>query len=92
MLLFSIDPLRIVGRLALPGTPYGMAMDASSGTLWVTLTARNTVVGIDVRTDRPRVIASYPTVQQPNTVAVAPGSDVLWITGTSGGMLQRISR
>jgi DNA-binding beta-propeller fold protein YncE len=92
LLLFSVSPLRQVGRLALPGTPYGMAMDSSTGTLWVTLTARNQVVGIDVRTDRPRVIASYPTVRQPNTVAVSRGSDVLWITGTADGMVQRISR
>lgn len=92
LLLFTIAPLRMVGRLALPGTPYGMAMDVTTGTLWVTLTARNQVVGIDVRTDRPRVIASYPTVRQPNTVAVSRGSDVLWITGTAEGMVQRISR
>lgn len=92
LLLFTVSPLRPVGRLALPGTPYGMAMDSSTGTLWVTLTARNQVVGIDVRTDRPRLIASYPTVRQPNTVAVSPGSDVLWITGTTDGMVQRISR
>jgi DNA-binding beta-propeller fold protein YncE len=92
LLLFTISPLRVVGRLALPGTPYGMAMDATTGTLWVTLTARNQVLGIDVRTDRPQVIATYPTVRQPNTVAVSRGSDVLWITGTAAGMVQRISR
>jgi DNA-binding beta-propeller fold protein YncE len=92
LLLFAVNPLRPVGRLALPGTPYGMAMDPATGTLWVTLTARNQVVGIDVRTDRPRVIATYPTVRQPNTVAVSRGSDVLWITGTAEGMVQRISR
>jgi DNA-binding beta-propeller fold protein YncE len=92
LLLFSTDPLRAVGRLPLPGAPYGMAMDRSTGTLWVTLTARNQVVGIDVRGDRPRMIATYPTVQQPYTVAVSPGSDVLWITGKAGGVVQRISR
>jgi DNA-binding beta-propeller fold protein YncE len=80
-----------VTRLALPGTPYGMAMDVASGTLWVTLTARNRVVGIDVRTDQPRIIASYATVQQPNTVAVAPGGHALWVTGTAAGVLQRIA-
>jgi DNA-binding beta-propeller fold protein YncE len=92
LLIFTVSPLRMVGRLELPGTPYGMAMDRSTGAVWVTLTARNQVVGIDVRTDRPRVIATYPTVRQPDTVAVSPGSDVLWITGTAGGMVQRISR
>ena len=78
--------------LRCPGRRTAWRWTPRAGTLWVTLTARNQVVGIDVRTDRPRVIASYPTVRQPNTVAVSRGSDVLWITGTADGMVQRISR
>jgi DNA-binding beta-propeller fold protein YncE len=90
--VFSVSPLRQVASLALPGTPYGLAMDASTGTLWVTLTALNEVVGLDVTGAVPRVIARYPTVRQPNTVAVAPGSHTLWVTGTDAGVVERISR
>jgi hypothetical protein len=52
----------------------------------------NRLVGLDVRGDQPKVIASYPTVRQPDTVAVAPGARTLWVTGTKDGLVQRISR
>ena len=82
LLLFGVTPLRQIGRLSLTGTPYGMAVDRETDTVWITLTARNEVVGVRVDGDRLRVIARYPTVRQPNTVAVSPGSRDLWITGT----------
>lgn len=92
LLVFGDNPLRRLGRMSLPGTPYGMATDRSSGLVWVTLTALNEVVGVDVRTDTPKVIARYATVRQPDTVAVEPGSHTLWITGSDAGVVQRISR
>lgn len=92
MLVFSVDPLKQVGALDLPGTPYGMTVDETTDTVWVTLTARNEVVGLDVSASTPKVIARYATVRQPNTVAVEPGSKRLWITGTEAGVVQRIDR
>ncbi len=92
LLMFSVEPLKQVGRLALPGTPYGLAMDPTTDTVWVTLTALNQVVGVDVSGSTPKVIARYPTVQQPNTVAVAPGSHTLWITGSDGSSVEEINR
>ncbi|MGI8524418.1 MAG: YncE family protein [Nocardioides sp.] len=92
VLIDSLHPLRQVGALSLPGSPYGIAADPVTDTVWVTLTATNQVVGIDVSANTPRVIATYPTVQQPDTVAVAPGARTLWVTGTTGGVVQRISR
>ena len=92
LLVFGDDPLRRLGRMRLPGAPYGLASDASTGTVWVTLTSRNEVVGVDVRGNTPKVVARYATVRQPNTVAVAPGSHELWITGTDSGVVQRIAR
>jgi DNA-binding beta-propeller fold protein YncE len=88
--VFSLDPLHQLSPLALAGTPYGLAVDGD--TVWVTLTARNEVVALDVSGSSPRVIARYPTVRQPNTVAVAPGSHTIWITGTDGGTVERITR
>jgi DNA-binding beta-propeller fold protein YncE len=90
VLVFSVDPLRQISRLHLSGTPYGMAVDGN--TVWVTLTARNQVVAFDVSGTTPREIARYDTVRQPNTVAVAPGSHTLWITGTASGTVERITR
>lgn len=92
MLEFSVDPLKQIGRLPLTGAPYGMATDETTNTAWVTLTARNEVVGLDVSGTTPRVIARYRTVRQPNTVAVEPGSHTLWVTGTHDGVVQRITR
>ncbi len=92
LLVFALHPLKQIGRLTLPGRPYGMAIDTSTDTAWVTLTATNQVVDVDVSGARPKLIARYPTVRQPNTVAVAPGSHTVWITGTADGQLQTISR
>lgn len=92
VLTFSVSPLRKTGSVALPGTPYGLAMDAQTHTLWVTLTALNQVVGLDVSRATPRVIARYPTVAQPDTVAVAPGSRTVWVVGARNGQVQRIAR
>lgn len=90
VLVFTVSPLRQVARLPLAGTPYGIATDGT--TVWVTLTARNQLVGLDVSGAVPRVVARYPTVRQPNTVAVAPGGRTLWLTGTATGQVERITR
>lgn len=90
--LYSVDPLLPVAELELEGRPYGIAADAESGTLWVTLTERNQLVGLDVSRDRLTEIERLPTVRQPNTVAVSPGADTLWVTGTYEGEIQRIER
>ncbi len=92
VLLYTLDPLKQVGSIALKGSPYGVAGDPTTGTAWVTLTGSNRLVGLDVSGDQPKVIASYPTVRQPDTVAVAPGAKTLWVTGTEDGVVQRISR
>ncbi len=92
LLTYSLDPLRARSKLALPGSPYGLAADPQTGLVWVTLTALNQVVGVDVSGATPTIVARYPTVQGPDTVAVAPGSSTLWITGTPGSQLERITR
>ncbi len=92
LLLYSVEPLRLVSKFALEGRPYGITADPVSGTLWVTLTGRNEVVELSVVDDRPVEIERFPTVQQPNTVAVAPGATAVWVTGTENGEIQRIQR
>ncbi|MCW2525680.1 MAG: hypothetical protein JWM76_540 [Pseudonocardiales bacterium] len=92
VLLFNLDPLKETGRLEIDGSPYGIASDPSAGTIWVTLTGRNEVVGLDVSGAEPKEVARYPTVEQPDTVAVEPGSHTIWVTGTKAGVVQRITR
>jgi DNA-binding beta-propeller fold protein YncE len=84
--------LREIGHLEVGGSPYGLATDPTSDLVWVTLTARNEVIGVDVHGDTPRIVATYPTVRQPDTVAVAPGSHDLWVAGTVDGVVQHIAR
>ena len=92
MLSYTLDPLRQVGRLVLGDRPYGLAEDPVTGLLWVTLTETNQLVGLDVGQDTPTLVDRYPTARQPNTVAIAPRSRELWVTGTADGVLQRIRR
>lgn len=77
-----------VARFALPGLPYGIAYDPVRDHLWVSVTATNEVVGLDLSGPEPREIARLATVQQPNTLAVDPKTGRLFITGTTPGVLQ----
>jgi DNA-binding beta-propeller fold protein YncE len=88
--VFGANPLKQVAQLDLPGTPYGIAYDDVHDVVWVTLTARNEVVGLDVSKPLPVVIKRYPTVRQPNTVAVAPNSGRVWVASRTTGTLQTI--
>jgi DNA-binding beta-propeller fold protein YncE len=91
VLLYQRTPtLHRIVRLALPGTPYGVTYDPVRDRLWVTLTARNQVVGIALGTATPRVVTTIPTVRQPNTVAVDPRTGRLFVTGTADGVLELI--
>ncbi|MCW2577067.1 MAG: putative lipoprotein [Modestobacter sp.] len=90
VLTFTADPLREVGRLALPGTPYGLAYDRSAQLLWVTLTATNEVVGLSTAADQLTEVARFPTVRQPNTVAVDDASGRVFVGSRATGELQLI--
>lgn len=92
VLVYTLDPLEKVGAVDLAGKPYGITSDPDSETVWVTLTTKNELVGFDVSGDTPRVISTYPTPRQADTVAVDPGSTTLWVTGTADGVVQRITR
>jgi len=79
------DPeLRVHRRTALPGAPYGVAYDSARRRFWVTLTERNQVVEL---TDRRR-LRVFPTVRQPNTVAVDSKTGRVFIASRKDGTLQ----
>jgi len=82
--------VRQLARLELPGSPYGLAYDARHDRVWVTLTARNEVVEIDATASPPTVLNRFPTVRQPNTVAVDAATGRLFVTGTADGVLQLV--
>ncbi len=90
LLAFAGDPLLLRQRFPLPGAPYGVAYDARRDLAWVTLTARNEVVGLDVAGGEPVVVHRFPTVHQPNAVAVDPASGRVVVVSASGAGLQVI--
>ena len=90
LLTFGLDPLELRSSLPLPGTPYGLAYDATSDVVWVTLTGVNEVVGFDLSDGGPTEVGRFPTVRQPNTVAVDPGSGRIFVGSRTTGVLQTI--
>jgi len=92
ILIYGARPgLELLDRVPLPGgSPYGISIDSERNHLWVTLTAENRVVRITLNGDKPRETASYPTVRQPNSVAVDPASGRVFVAGRPGGELQII--
>jgi DNA-binding beta-propeller fold protein YncE len=91
VLLYALQPtVRQIGKVDLPGTPYGVAYDSVRDRLWVTLTALNEVIGLNLNTQAPVPASPLPTVRQPNTVAVDSGTGRLFITGTAEGILELI--
>ena len=90
LLVFAGDPLLLRQRFPLPGAPYGVAYDARRDLAWVTLTARNEVVGLNVARGEPVVVHRFPTVHQPDAVAVDPASGRVVVVSASGAGLQVI--
>ncbi len=78
--------LRIHRRTNLPGGPYGITFDRPRKRFWVTLTKTNQVVQL---TDRRRLRA-FPTVRQPNSVAVDPSTGRVFVASRAEGTLQSI--
>jgi len=89
VLIYSTRPQpERLDRISLPGSPYGLAIDPQRNHLWVTLTAKQSVVQFALKGGTLREISRYPTVRQPNTVAVDSASGRVFVTGKADGQLQ----
>ncbi|MGH3928793.1 MAG: YncE family protein, partial [Pseudonocardiaceae bacterium] len=62
LLVFAGDPLLLRQRWPVPGAPYGLAYDGTRDLAWLTLTARNEVVGFNMHGGEPVVVHRFPTV------------------------------
>jgi DNA-binding beta-propeller fold protein YncE len=87
LLIRTRPELVLARRVALPGAPYGVTVDREKGKLWVTLTAANEVVQLTAE-GQPREQRRYPTVRQPNSVAIHEPTGRVFVTGTADGVLQ----
>jgi DNA-binding beta-propeller fold protein YncE len=93
LLLFAASPRPTLrDRIPLAGTPYGLAADPRRGRVWVTLTAEDRVASIQLGRGHARVLATAPTVHEPNSVAVGESSGRVVVAGaTDPGAIQILS-
>jgi DNA-binding beta-propeller fold protein YncE len=91
LLAFSVNPLIMRQNYPVPGAPYAIAYDRERDIAWVTLTRTNEVVGYDVAGEQPKEKYRFPTVSQPNTVAVDPSSGRVMVASGTGDGIQVIS-
>lgn len=90
LLAFAGDPPVLRQRFPLPGAPYGVAYDGRRDLAWVTLTARDEVVGLNMAGGEPVVVHRFTTVHQPDAVAVDPVSGRVLVVSATGAGLQVI--
>lgn len=90
LLRFVLRPhLELVRSQYLPGGPYGMALDAARNRLWITLPGKNELVELPARA-HPHVLRRFPTVRQPNGVAVDERTGRVLVTGRAPDRLEWI--
>jgi DNA-binding beta-propeller fold protein YncE len=88
LLVYRLRPaLEVIRRFQLPGSPYGIAVDARRGRLFVTQTARNQLAELRLG-PRPSLIRRYATPRQPDTLAVDPATGRVFVAGKADGVLQ----
>jgi DNA-binding beta-propeller fold protein YncE len=85
--VYSANPLMMRQRIPTTSAPYAVTYDNVHEIAWVTLTETNEVVGYDLSTGTAREVHRYPTVRQPNAIAVDPETGELFVAGEG---LQRI--
>jgi DNA-binding beta-propeller fold protein YncE len=71
-------------------TPYGIAVDGRRGVLYVTLTASNLLESFLISGGRLVPGRTWPTVRQPNDVAVDEATGRVFVVGTDSNQLQLI--
>jgi DNA-binding beta-propeller fold protein YncE len=86
----TVPRLHLVGSVTVPRSPLGIAVDATRGRLWVTCTASNQLVELSLGGALPRVVGRWPTVRQPDTVAVDPRTGTVVVVGVAPGTLEII--
>ena len=88
LLVYRLRPeLEVIRRFQLPGSPYGIAVDARRGRLFVTQTARNQLAELRLGA-RPSLIRRYSTPRQPNTLAIDAATGRVFVAGKADGVLQ----
>ncbi|MBF6170640.1 YncE family protein [Nocardia blacklockiae] len=90
LLVYTADPLVLRQRFPVGSSPYAIAYDQRSETVWVTLTASNEVAGYDLSTGIPEEVGRVPTVRQPNALTIDDRTGEMFVGSATGDGLQRI--
>jgi DNA-binding beta-propeller fold protein YncE len=92
LLTFATDPLRLLGRTRVPGSPYGIAIDPRRGRLWLTETADNRLAELGISgPGLPHITHTFPTGRQPDTVAVEASNGHVFVADQIAGTVEEIS-
>ena len=84
----TVPRLHLVGSVSVPRSPLGIVVDATRGRLWITCTASNRLVELALDRPLPRIIGQWPTVRQPDTLAVDTRTDTVLVVGVRPGSLE----
>lgn len=90
LLVYTADPLVLRQRFPVGSSPYALAYDQRSDTVWVTCTQSNQIVGFDLSTGIPEEVGRHSTVRQPNSVAIDERTGDLFVGSATGDGLQWI--
>lgn len=90
LLVYGTDPLMLRQAYPVPQSPYGLAGSATLA--WVSQTGANVVVGYDLTTGIPVERVRYPTVRQPDLLAVDEATDTLYVVSGAGAGVQVIEQ
>ena len=89
ILVYGTDPEpRLLDRTNIADSPYGIALDQRRGHLWVTRTGANEVAELELTDLAPRLIATYPTVREPNSVGVDERTGRVVVASRMNGDIQ----
>jgi hypothetical protein len=91
LLVYAVaDGVRPTRRYRLAGGPYGLALDRVRRRLFVTLPGRNELVEL-IAHGRPHVLRRWPTVRQPDSVAVDDRTGHVVVIGRADRVLERVA-
>ncbi|MGV9674257.1 hypothetical protein ACWDSJ_03160, partial [Nocardia sp. NPDC003482] len=90
LLVYTADPLVLRQRFPVGSSPYALAYDRRTETVWVTRSGGNEVLGYDLSRGIPEEVDRLPTVRQPNSVAIDDRTGEMFVGSATGDGLQRI--
>jgi hypothetical protein len=89
VLVFTVRPaVTRTASVPAPGKPYGLALDDARDRLWVTETATNQLAEYAVGQSNLVLVARFPSVREPNSVAVDTSSGRVFVAGRADGVIQ----